>query len=143
MELNYVALFIIILIAFYTDTKKGIIPNSLTFSGIFIGLLYHLVFNGLDGLISSLIALLIGFTIFSILYFLNTVGAGDVKLFGAIGALTNTQVVLYIFVYSIIFAGIIGLCIIVYKRKALNYRFPFMYAVLPGTIVTYYSLYLL
>lgn len=143
MSLNYLILFIMLLIAFLIDAKSKIIPNWLTISGIIIGLLYNLYITGILGLISAIIGILVGLIIFLLLYALKAVGAGDVKLFAAIGALTNLYFLMFCIAYSIIFAGIIGLTIIIYKRRVLNYSFPFMYAVLPGAIATYYNLYLL
>jgi len=143
MTLNYIILFVMLIIAFLIDAKSRIIPNWLTISGIIVGLLYNSYVAGVLGLISAMISMLAGLIIFLLLYALKAVGAGDIKLFAAIGALTNLYFLMFCIAYSIIFAGIIGLTIILYKRRVRNYSFPFMFAVLPGVIATYYNLYLL
>jgi prepilin peptidase CpaA len=164
---HIILLSVFILICFYTDIKSSRIPNAVTVSGTVIGLLYHLFTNGLEGILSSVIGLIIGFSIFFVLYLFGGVGAGDVKLFAAIGALTGTEFVLYTMMYSILYAGFIGLGILLFKKefyqriknaffflfnllllrkrelvtdykKMISYRFPFMYAVLPGVITTLY-----
>jgi prepilin peptidase CpaA len=164
---HFFILGIIILIAFYTDVKTSRLPNWLSLLGIVAGFVFHGIDNGWHGLLFSFIGLLLGFGIMLILYFFKALGAGDVKLFAAIGAITGTEFVLYAMVYSIIYAGVIGLVILIarkevfsrmfhaimtllevkatkkletmeqFKRKE-SYRFPFMYAVLPGVITTLY-----
>lgn len=167
MTLNYILLFGLLIIAFYTDLRKKIIPNWLTISGAIIGLIYHLIIHGLDGLKDSTLSMVIGFSLFLLLYLFGSVGAGDVKLFAAIGALTNIEFVLQASMYSILYAGLIGLIIILARRefvkrinnilsyllnlfltkkirelkesqKPSSYHFPFMYGVLPGVLTTFY-----
>ncbi len=165
MGIQYVLLMFFIVIAFYIDITKGKIPNILTYSTILIGLIYHLIVGGLSGLLFSLLGMLIGFSIFILLYIFGAIGAGDVKLFAAIGSLAGIEFVLYCSMYSIIYAGVIGIIILVCKKEfmtrivnVLKYlinlvlfrqagsiksiknkeslTFPFMYAVLPAVITT-------
>lgn len=167
MEYHYILLLIFVLIAFYTDARKGIIPNILTFSFMIVGILYHLINNGVSGLIFSLFGLIVGFVVLFILYVIGAVGAGDVKLFCAIGAISGVEFLLYSCMYSIIYAGIIGIIIIIIKKEVIkrlfstadyifnillignfkeknnfnknqSLRFPFMYAVMPGVLTSYY-----
>jgi prepilin peptidase CpaA len=167
LALHDYILFILIIIAFYTDVRYKKLPNWLTASGMLIGIIYHLIQGGANGLVFSFIGLLVGGGIFLILYLFRTVGAGDVKLFAAIGAIVGVEVVLYIMMYSIIFAGILAIIILLFTRTFLHKmleagmalmqsitsrdletldeykvtkatRFPFMYAVVPAVIVAYY-----
>jgi len=77
-------------IASYTDLKKGIIPNKLTFSAIFIGLLLQLItafyFNAFEYFYFALIATIATFLGGYALYRLGVWAGGDVKLFTAIAA---------------------------------------------------------
>ncbi len=165
METQYVLLIILIVIAFYIDITKGKIPNMLTYSTILVGLSYHLIVGGINGFLFSLIGMLIGFSIFILLYIFGAIGAGDVKLFAAIGSLMGIEFILYCSMYSIIYAGVIGLLILIARREFYiriknifvylfnslilkqaenigflknkeRITFPFMYAVLPGVITT-------
>lgn len=167
MEWNYVILGIFILIASYIDIKHHKIPNWLSISGLVVGILYYIINLGLEGILFSFIGMFVGGGIMFILYIFKGVGAGDVKLFAAIGAMTGIEFTLYNLMYSIVFAGLIGIVILVIKRKFFlrlyhlfsrfigiirdknleeldefkekeAIRFPFMYAVLPGTIMTLY-----
>jgi prepilin peptidase CpaA len=167
MGIEYMLLAIFLCLAFYTDIKRTKIPNILTVSGAFAGLGYHFIYKGTDGIFFSFLGLIVGFGVFFLLYLFGAVGAGDVKLFGAIGALTGIEFVLYSSMYSILYAGLIGIVIVLIKKefvtrivhlfkhlfyllllkdiksissikKSESYRFPFMYAVLPGVITCYY-----
>ena len=167
MQAEYLILSVLIMIAFYTDMRSSKISNKLTISGVMIGLIYHVIISGWQGFIFSAIGMVVGFGIFIILYLFRAIGAGDVKLFAAIGALTGLEFVLYASMYSIFYAGIIGLIIVIMRReffkrimriisyflqvllhkdrdsytsfkKSESLHFPFMYAVLPGIITTYY-----
>lgn len=166
VSIQFYFLAILLLIASYFDIKTSKIPNWLTMSGIAVGLLLHLIQNGVAGLSFSAIGLLVGGGVFMILYFFRALGAGDVKLFAAIGALVGTEFVLYSMMYSIVYAGVIGLIILLFTRSFMkrmlqvifylfetilsrdtkrlskfkrkrSIRFPFMYAALPGVITTY------
>lgn len=168
MPIYFYPLILFLLTALYFDGRFRKIPNWLTVSGAVLGLLIHVVMDGLNGLLFSLLGLVIGFIITLILYLVKAIGAGDVKLFAAIGAFSGTEFTLYGIMYSIICAGIIGVVLLLARREfiqrifrlffkflefktAKNKRqvlddykkkevltFPFMYAVIPGLVLTYY-----
>ena len=159
--------FVFLIIAFIWDIWFKKLPNWLTASGMVLGLIYHLIVEHVDGLLFSFIGFLVGGGLMLLLYFFHAVGAGDVKLFAAIGAFVGVPIILYGMMYSIIYAGIIGLFILLFTRRFMtrminalfqcinsmlsknlsqleyykkeeSLRFPFMYAVLPAFITTYY-----
>jgi prepilin peptidase CpaA len=167
MEWHYFLLAIILLLAFYTDVTKMKIPNSLTLSATFLALLFHGIVSSWQGLLFSVLGLSVGFGLFLLLYLIGAIAAGDVKLFGAIGAWTGIDFVLYSSMYSVVYAGLIGVIILLLRKEFIvrisklfnsflrvllykdvkeirNFkskdalRFPFMYAVLPGVLTTYY-----
>lgn len=160
-------LFVFLILALITDVKFQKLPNWLTAGGMATGIIYHLIVDGLEGLLFSFFGLLVAGAIFLLLYVFKAIGAGDVKLFAAIGSIVGIQMVLYMMMYSIVFAGIIGIIILLFSntflRKITNAffsiissiinkdlsnledykttkstRFPFMYAVIPAVAVTYY-----
>jgi prepilin peptidase CpaA len=165
-------LFIIfILIAFVIDIRYAKLPNKLTICGTLVGIMFHTGTQGLSGLTFSLLGAFTGFLILLILYLLGALGAGDVKLFAAIGAMMGVAYVIQTMIYAILFSGLIGLFLLLIKnqikstgyklmgwliaivthnkietlremKQHKNMKFPFMYAVLPGVAVTcYYSLF--
>jgi len=158
-----ILLIIFIIAAFYTDIRTCKIPNLLTVSTAFLGIVYHTSIEKWQGLLFSLTGLMSGLLALSVLYLFKAIGAGDVKLFAAIGALMGTSFMFHILFYSILYAGLIGFFIMIWKKelgrrismllkqiwllfifkdaKQLEFvarnkellTFPFMLAVVPGT----------
>lgn len=166
-ELYIYILGVFILIAFYLDVRYHRIPNWLTMSGIIIGLIYYGIDGGFSGILFSLLGILAGGGILLIFYLFKGVAAGDVKLFAAIGAISGVRFTLYSLMYSVLLAGLIGVIMILLRKDLMMrvyygitrffksllrrdmkdleeyktkeaIRFPFMYAVLPGIIITTY-----
>ncbi|MFD2046155.1 prepilin peptidase [Ornithinibacillus salinisoli] len=169
-QLHDYILFLFLIVAFIIDVRSHKIPNWLSAGGMVIGVLYHLISDGIEGLIFSFLGLLIAGGIFLILYVFKALGAGDVKLFAAIGAIVGVQMVLYMMMYAIIVAGLIAIIILLFTKTFLrkmtsvffhilgsifskdfrrleefkttkSTRFPFMYAVIPAVMLTYYYVY--
>ncbi|WP_106766706.1 A24 family peptidase [Paenibacillus faecalis] len=166
MEMAYAFCAVFLAAAFYTDVRTMTISNLLTVPAMALGLAYHGVTNGWEGILFSVKGWAVGFLIVLVMYFIGAVGAGDVKLFGAIGAWCGLWFTLQAIVYSVLFAGAIGLFILIWRRETFkrlrrlvinvagvfilknlspwrshqeeHLRFPFMIAVLPGVIFTYF-----
>ncbi|MCZ0703144.1 prepilin peptidase CpaA [Natronobacillus azotifigens] len=161
-----IVLILFLFFAFYFDVKYKQIPNKLNVLGVSIGFILFIITDGLSGFGSALLGMLVVFLIMLLLYAFKGVGAGDVKLFAAIGAITGIEMSLYILFYAVIFAGIIGVFILLFNSRLLKQvidtfkhwffsillrkskdintdkqtmvRFPFMYAVLPAAIYVVY-----
>ncbi|WP_340007259.1 A24 family peptidase [Paenibacillus sp. FSL K6-0276] len=151
--------------AFITDLKSMRIPNWITASGLLAGLLAQALMNGWDGLLKAGVGAVAGFSVLLIMHLIGAVGAGDVKLFAGIGAWTGILFTLQVVMYSVLFGALIGWLIVIKRRetsrrtrKIINtisgfillkssflvrnkdselLRFPFMLAVIPGTICAY------
>jgi prepilin peptidase CpaA len=104
----YVGAGIIASIALYTDTRRGLIPNWLTFPTLLAGLVLHGVVSGGDGLLLSAQGAGLGLGLFLIPFLLGGMGAGDVKLLAALGAFVGPEHIFATFVFSAILGGIIG-----------------------------------
>ena len=81
------------------------IPNWLTFSAILLGLLAQGYNNSWTGLLTSFIGILVAFLVFSPMYFLKWMGAGDVKLLMAVGAWSSWHFCIYVAIVSIFIGG--------------------------------------
>ena len=114
----YSILGLVLLISFITDVRNRRILNIVTFPAMGVGLLYYTITLGFKGFLFSGAGLLVGFAILLIPYLLGGMGAGDVKLLAAVGALTGTSFVLHSFFYTALIGGIIGLFLIL-KRISL------------------------
>jgi prepilin peptidase CpaA len=153
--------------AFISDARRSLIPNALTVSAAAVGIVYHLAFDGWAGLLDSTIGLTVGFVMLLILYMFGALGAGDVKLFAALGAMMGAVFVCQSMMYSLIYAGLIGILLLTVRGKLMPtgkrmafwllsivtlrdfsrlknmkeqelLQFPFMYAVLPGVATAWY-----
>lgn len=170
MELAYILCAVYLAAACITDVRSMKIPNFLTIPAMLIGVIYHGATSGLEGLVYSVKGMAGGFIVVLIMYFIGAVGAGDVKLFGGIGAWCGLLFTLQAVVYSVLFAGFIGLLILLWRRETFKrlrrmvgnvagvfifrsltpwsnskeayLRFPFMIAVMPGVIFTYMNYHL-
>ena len=119
---------ITVAIATYTDIRWRIIPNKLTMPAILIGLILHTIHAGWSGFILSLLGLTVGGGLLLILHFAGGMGAGDVKLMGAIGALTGPATVMSALLLSCLFGGLYAFVKIVIDKSRNK-----PYTILPGS----------
>jgi prepilin peptidase CpaA len=99
-------------IALVTDVRHRRIPNWLTASTLVIGLVANTALHGLDGAVSSLEGAALGLAILLPFYLFRTMGAGDVKLLAAFGAVLGPQMLISVAVYASIIGGIQSLIIL-------------------------------
>ncbi|UVI33568.1 A24 family peptidase [Paenibacillus spongiae] len=156
---------ILLLIALVSDVRTMRIPNALTVPAFAAGLIYHLAVEGMEGSVYAIVGAFTGFAPFFVLHLLKGIGAGDVKLFAALGAWIGSYSVLQTMMYAILYAGAVGLALLLMRRsfsqrvmawavmllvprqsgrmalpgleagKAL--RFPFMIAAVPGAVTAW------
>lgn len=116
MEANQVIMLLVISIALYTDLRKRIIPNWLTFGGAGIGILIHIYETGWTGMGVAASGFFLGIAFLIIPFMMGGIGAGDVKLMGAIGALMGIHFVFYTMLWTAIAGGVISVIYIMIKR---------------------------
>lgn len=110
------AIAVLLIIAFITDLKLQIIPNRLTASFFAAAFIYHTALSGMDGAATAAAGAAAGFVPLLLLHLARGIGAGDVKLFGALGAWVGVWTVLDMMLYAILYAGVIGVCLIIVNR---------------------------
>ena len=108
---------LIVLAAAVTDLRSRRIPNWLTFSGCGAGVLLNWISAGPAGLRTSLCGLLLGFCLYSLLYCLRAMGAGDVKLMAAVGAIVGPPNWMFIFLASALSGGVLALALMVWNGR--------------------------
>ena len=96
-----------------TDIRSSKIPNLITFPLAMLGVIIHSVANGLDGFIFSLEGFGLGFGLLLIFYMLGGMGAGDVKLLGAVGAIIGPYDVFIAFLVTSCLGGLYAICLMV------------------------------
>ncbi|MDB6353955.1 prepilin peptidase [Trichococcus sp. K1Tr] len=112
-----VLLLILVSLSAAFDAKERRIPNKITFMGVVVGLLFNLINGGWIGLLNSFLGLLAGIAIFFIPFAVGGMGAGDVKLMGAIGALMGWRFSMETAIYSALVGGVMVLVFLLYTGK--------------------------
>ena len=119
-------LIIVLLICLITDIKSRKIYNKILLPSLIAALLLNIFNFGLNGLVDSVLGLLLGFGILLIPYLMGGMGAGDVKLLSVIGAFKGPMFVFTTAIYMALVGGLIGIIIALYKsgflRKLKNWR---------------------
>ena len=93
----------------YYDVRYRRIPNPYVLAGLVGGLLINTLFGGMPGLVSSVGGCLLAFGLMLVLHVLGAMGAGDVKLFAAIGAVVGLKLVLPTFLVVVLTGGALAL----------------------------------
>jgi prepilin peptidase CpaA len=122
-----VFLVIILAIAAYTDIVSQKIPNVLTIPAMVLGVGYHGLTYGLPGLAFSLAGLATGFGLLILFYFMGGMGAGDVKLMAAVGAVLGAKGVFFSFLITALYGGVYSLVIILAYRRIFHGFFKDLY----------------
>lgn len=110
--------FILVGIASVFDYRTRRIPNLLTLPVMAIGLILNVYYSGLVGLQQSILGLLLGVGLLLIPFAIGGMGAGDVKLLAAVGALNGPQFVLFTCIYGAIAGGVMAVVLLLLKGRA-------------------------
>ena len=113
-----IVLLAMLLAAAVFDVLYRRIPNWLTLGGVVAGLVMNIVGGPpVAGLLFSLAGLGVAFGIYVALYALRAMGAGDVKLMAAIGALVGWQRWFGIFFVTALIGGAMALILLLARRR--------------------------
>jgi prepilin peptidase CpaA len=126
--------FILILAAAF-DLRQRRIPNVLTLPVMAGGIIYWSVFNGVDGFMHGTGGLLLGIGFLIIFYLMGMMGAGDVKLMGAVGSFLGPQGVFHAFLCSAIIGGLYSLFVLA-RSKAVKQTASRYWMILKGYLGT-------
>ncbi len=115
--IKYAILFCLLALSLYTDLKESKIRNKHIAFFALAGVTFNFIYYGVEGLNISAGGILIPVMLLGIFFCLRLIGAGDIKLFSAIGALLGWKCGIYIMAYSFLFAGIISFAGLLRKRE--------------------------
>ncbi|MFA9398921.1 MAG: prepilin peptidase [Clostridiaceae bacterium] len=139
MWLKYIEIIGLVAISLFTDIRYYKVKNKVVISFIFIGIITNILLYGLAGLKISIIGMFTPFVILFLLFTLRMIGAGDVKLFCAIGSIGGMNFVLNNLVYSFLCGGIISIFLMIIRKNFIermkyfyNYIFKCIYGGRPG-----------
>jgi len=113
--LNNAILILLFLSAAVTDLKWNRIYNLQTYPAMACGLVLGFAAAGVHGALLSFLGLIVGLSLLFVFYMFGGVGAGDVKLLGAIGALKGASFVLWTMFYTGLVGGAMALAIIIWR----------------------------
>jgi len=109
LDTVYLALLAALLIpAVITDIRHRRIPNILTLPFWFIGIAAHGVLDGVPGLKEAGLGWLILFAMTLPFWLLGWMGAGDVKLMAAVGALVGADLALDVLLGTVLAGLVLG-----------------------------------
>ncbi len=105
------------LIAGWTDLRSRRIPNWLTVPGLLIGVAANVALGGWSGLKTSLLGAAVGLLLLLPFVLLRSLGAGDWKLAGALGAFAGPGVLVDLLLGSVFVAGVMAVALVIYKGR--------------------------
>jgi prepilin peptidase CpaA len=111
---------VLAVIAGWTDWRSRRIPNWLTIPGLFAGAGLNLALSGVIGLKSSLLGAGLGLLALLPFVLLRSLGAGDWKLAGALGAFTGPHALVDLLLGSVFVAGIMAVILVIYKGRLME-----------------------
>jgi len=106
VELFLIPLAVLII---YHDVRYRRIPNPIVLATLISGLATNFVLEGVSGGLNSIGGCLLAFILMFMLHVFGAMGAGDVKLFAAIGAVTGAQLVVPTFVIVVLTGGLLAI----------------------------------
>jgi len=121
INLSQFILIILLLTAAFFDVKEKKIPNLLTFPVMLAGLISNIIISSLNGVVFSFAGFFLGLAIFFVPFALGYMGAGDVKLMAAIGALMGWRFTVLSSLFSAIAGAIVVFGYLIYKKKLFSY----------------------
>ena len=108
---------VVAVIAGVWDWRSRRIPNWLTVSGAAAGLAVNTILTGWVGLKAALLGMLLGLAVLLPFVLIRSLGAGDWKLTGAIGAVLGPQQLGSALVASLLVAGLMALGVVIWTGR--------------------------
>jgi prepilin peptidase CpaA len=104
-------------IAGYTDFRWRRIPNWLTVPAFVVGIALNSVARGWYGARYSLLGAGLGLLILLPFVLVRSLGAGDWKLIGALGAFLGPHNLITMLFVTLLIAGLMALIVVIWKRR--------------------------
>jgi prepilin peptidase CpaA len=101
----------------FTDWRSRRIPNWLTVSGLALGVVVSSLTRGWPGAKDSLLGAGLGLLVLFPFVLMRSLGAGDWKLVGALGAFLGPSRLITVLFATILVAGVMALALVIWKRR--------------------------
>ncbi len=136
----YIILFFVVVTAVY-DIAFGKIPNWLVLAVYITGSTYTFLHEGVQAVPGMLVGILLPIVLLFGLFYIRALGAGDVKLFSALGSVFGFQI-LDVILYAFIFGAVQSIYRILknWICKEHIHKIPFALSILGSVIyVVFYG----
>ena|SRR5437868_7140441 len=123
------------LVISYYDVRYRRIPNPFVLATLLTGLTLNVFVGGLSGALASLGGCALAFGLMFVLHVFGAMGAGDVKLFAAIGSVVGASLVVPTFLVVVLTGGVLGLVTMLRAgavRQTLHNTLMLILGLLPG-----------
>ena len=134
------AVYILVIIAMLMDLKYKRISNRLILGGMGIALVWRFCSEGFLGAFTAVLQISFPVIILYLLFWLDILGAGDIKLFSLIGGFVNFKIlvwcIIYAFVIAAVFASGLVVCSVV-RRDWRCHRMCFSGFILMGLLMAH------
>ena len=105
------------LITGISDWQWRRIPNWLTVPGLLLGIALSTAVRGWSGAKDSLLGAGLGLALLLPFVLIRSLGAGDWKLVGALGAFLGPQQLIAVLFVSVLIAGVMAMLLIIWKGR--------------------------
>lgn len=119
-SLGNIVCVLFVFVCAHIDVRANRIPNILTIPFSIFAIAVHTSANGFAGFVFSFIGMATGIGLLIVPYLMRGMGAGDVKMMGAVGSFLGAKATLEVFLLVAILGGIYSVALIVLRREALR-----------------------
>lgn len=106
----------VLIISVFTDVRDGKIYNAVTVPFAALGLILNVLDKGVWGVLHSVEGMAIGLAPFFLSAFVGRIlGAGDCKLFAAVGALQGPLFIVWAILFSFVAGGLLALLLALWR----------------------------
>lgn len=107
-------------VVIYYDVRYRRIPNVLVVAALIAGLTINISYGGWRGALASLGGFAMAFIPMFLMHVFGAMGAGDVKLFAAVGAILGIPLVPLTFVVVVMLGGLLGIYSMIRSRTVFS-----------------------
>jgi prepilin peptidase CpaA len=101
----------------WTDWRSRRIPNWLTVPALLLGIAVNAIFGRWAGAKDSLLGLALGLGVMLPFVLVRALGAGDLKLVSALGAILGPGRLLAVLFVAVLVAGVMAVILIIWKKR--------------------------
>jgi prepilin peptidase CpaA len=150
---NLTLIGLLLAVALFYDLKWRRVPNWLVLISLVLGLALGVISNSADGAWFSFLGMLVALAFFLPPYLFGWLGAGDVKLFCALGALLGPWGTVLASLYTALAGGVVVICWAIYQIKVVDVQTcnianimaikncPYVLAIFVGTLAAVAQIY--